>query len=154
LEEIARSRQLPHSLVQRAQIILLANAGHRNTQISQQLHIQEEKAGKWRKRWLSSATELAVCEGKPKVLRNAIESLLADAPRPGAVPTFTAEQVCQIIALACETPPEYLSQWSRKTLAEEAVKRSIVEKISPTTIGRFLKSGADKTAFVAVLVES
>jgi hypothetical protein len=58
------------------------------------------------------------------------------------------------IALACETPTEYLSQWSRKTLAEEAVKRGIVEKISPTTIGRFLKSGADKTTFVALLAQS
>ena len=134
--------------------MLLANAGQKNKTISQDLHLQEETVGKWRKRWLSAATELAACEGKPKALWQAIEATLADAPRPGIEPTFTAEQVCQIIALACESTSEHLSQWSRKTLAEEAVKRGIVEKISPTTIGRFLKSGADKTPFVTLLAES
>jgi hypothetical protein len=151
LEEITRSRQLPHSLVQRAQIILLAHAGHKNTAISQQLHLQEETVGKWRKRWLSASAQLADCEGNPKALWQTIESILDDAPRPGIAPTFTAEQVCQIIALACETPPDYLAEWSRRSLAEEAVKRGIVEKISPTTIGRFLKSRADKTALVTLL---
>jgi len=140
--------------VERAEIILLAHAGKNNKMISQELQLQEETIGKWRKRWLSAAAELTACEGKPKVLRQIIESILADAPRPGIAPTFTAEQVCQIIALACETPPEYVSQWSRKTLVEEAVKRGIVEKISPSTIGRFLKSGADKTASVALLAQS
>jgi hypothetical protein len=154
LKEITRSRQLPHSLVQRAEIILCANVGKNNKTISQELHLREETVGKWRKRWLSASAQLATCEGNPKALWQVIESTLADAPRPGIEPVFTAEQVCQIIALACETPPEYLSQWSRKTLAEEAVKRNIVEEISPTTIGRFLKSGADKTASVALLAES
>lgn len=154
MEEIARSRQLSHGLVERAEIILLAHAGKNSKRISEELHLQEETVGKWRKRWLSASAELAASAGKPKALWQVIEKTLADAPRPGIEPTFTAEQVCQIIALACETPPEYLSQWSRRTLAEEAVKRGIVEKISPTTIGRFLKSGADKTAFVALLAQS
>lgn len=153
LEEISRSRQLPHSLVLRAQIILLMNTGKRNKTISEELHLQEETVGKWRKRWLLAAETLEAAKGKPKVLRQLIESTLADAPRPGIEPTFTAEQVCQIIALACEAPPDYLSHWSHKTLAQEAVKRGIVETVSSTTIGRFLKSGADKTAFVTLLAQ-
>jgi transposase len=140
--------------VQRAKIVLLAAAGNNNKTISQALKLQEETVGLWRKRWLSASSELAACEAKNNALRQCIESVLADAPRPGIEPIFTAEQICQIIALACETPPEYLSHWTRKTLAEEAVKRGIVESISPTTIGRFLKSGADKTASVALLAES
>ena len=130
------------------------NAGKRNKTISQELHLQEETVGKWRKRWLLAAPELAACEEKPDALWQIIKLTLSDASRPGIEPTFTAEQVCQIIALACETPPEYLSVWSRKTLAQEAIKRGIVESISPTTIGRFLKSGAAKTASVALLAES
>lgn len=145
---------MPHSLVQRAKIVLLAHGGYKNTKISEQLHIQEENAGKWRKRWLSASVRLAACEGKPKALRHSIESLLADAPRPGIAPQFTAEQVCQIIALACETPPEHLSHWTRKALVKEAVNRDIVKKISPTSVGRFLKSGSNKTASVALLAES
>jgi transposase len=154
LEEITRSRQLPHSLVQRAKVVLLAAAGKNNKTISQELKQQEETVGIWRKRWLLASGELAACKGKPKALWNAIESILADAPRPGIAPIFTPEQICQIIALACETPPEHLSHWTRKTLAEEAIKRKIVETISPTTIGRFLKSGAAKTTSVVLLAES
>jgi putative transposase len=134
--------------------VSLADAGHRNTEISRQLSIQEENAGKWRKRWLSGSAQLIACEGKPKALRDAIESLLADAPRPGIAPVFTAEQVCQIIALACELPPTHLSHWTRAALVEAAVKRGIVEQISCTTIGRFLKSGTDKTASITLLAES
>lgn len=153
LEDITRSRQLPHGLVLRAQMVLLMNASKRNKTISEDLHVQEETVGKWRKRWLLAASTLEAAKGKPKALRQVIESTLADAPRPGIEPTFTAEQVCQIIALACETPPDYLSHWSHATLAQEAVKRGIVERISSTTVGRFLKSGTDKAAFVALLAQ-
>ncbi len=132
MEEITRSRQLPHSLVQRAKIVLLAAADNNNKTISQELKLQEETVGLWRKRWLSASGELAACEAKNKALRQCIESVLADASRPGIAPIFTPEQICQIIALACETPPEHLSHWTRITLAEEAVKPGIVEKISPT----------------------
>lgn len=107
----------------------------------------------WRKRWLSASEKLEACD-KPKALRELIESTLSDAPRPGAEPSFTPEEVCALIALSCETPPEHLSEWSRTTLAEEAVKRGIVKSISPTSVGRFLKSGADKTAPLKVLAES
>lgn len=46
--------------------------------------------------------------GQAKPLREAIEELLGDEARPGCPPTFSAERVCQLIALACETPPEPL----------------------------------------------
>jgi hypothetical protein len=138
--------------VQRAKIILRASAGENNKTISEALHLQEDTVGKWRKRWLCA--ELASGEGQLKRLRQLIETTLADAPRPGIAATFTAEQICQIIALACEPPPAHWSHWTRAALSEEAVKRGIVEQISCTTIGRFLKSGADKTASITLLAES
>ena len=53
--------------------------------------------------------------------------------RPGAPATFSAEQWCQIIALACE-PPEAsgrpISHWTPRELADEACKRGIVATIS------------------------
>jgi putative transposase len=139
LKEITRSRQLPHGLVERAQIILLASEGKTNKDISQELQLQEETVGIWRKRWLVAADELTAHHGNPKALRKKIEGLLADAERSGAPAKFTPEQICRIIALACETPPDYLSEWSQTTLAQEAVKRNIVESISPASVGRFLK---------------
>jgi len=137
LKEITRSRQQPHGLVERAQIILFASEGKTNKAISQELQLQEETVGTWRKRWLMAVDELATSQGNPKVLRKKIEDVLADAGRSGAPAKFTPEQICRLIALACETPPDYLSEWSQTTLAQEAVKRNIVESISPASVGVF-----------------
>ena len=54
--------------------------------------------------------------GKSKELRVLLGKREADKPRPGSPGIFRAEQVCQIIATACEKPPEYLSHWTRKEL--------------------------------------
>jgi transposase len=63
---------------------------------------------------------------------------------PGAVPPpeFTAEQVCQIVALACRKPEDFdlpLSQWSHADLAATAVEHDLVESISPSHLGRLLR---------------
>lgn len=154
LEEITRCRLLPHSLIQRATIVMQAAEGKKNKAISADLKVQEETVGMWRKRWISAQPELLNYEMKPKMLRELIEKTLSDAPRSGTPATFTAEQVCLLVALACETPPEHISTWSRTLLAQEAVKRGIVESISPASIGRFLKSGADKTPSISLLAQS
>src|ERR1700726_1767969 len=80
--------------------------------------------------------------GKRKLLSQAIEVLLTDEQRPGAPATFSFEQFMQIMALACETPEASdrpVSTWTPRELADEAVKRGIVEQISPRTVERFLK---------------
>ncbi len=153
LEEMIRCRLLSQSLVQRAKIILQASTGTKNKVISADLKVKEETVGLWRKRWISGMSEFAAYENKPKMLRQLIELTLSDAPRTGAPATFTPEQVCLLIALACETPPPHLSVWSRTSLAQEAIKRNIVESVSPTSIGRFLKSGTDKTASITLLAQ-
>src|SRR5438128_5906709 len=74
---------------------------------------------------------------------------LTDAPRCGAPARFTPEQVCQIIALACERPADShrpISQWSHRELADEIVRRGIVEWISPRHAGRLLNRGRPKSA--------
>jgi hypothetical protein len=153
LEEMIRCRLLPHSLVQRAKIILQAAEGTKNKVISADLKVKEETVGMWRKRWLLAMPEFLNYETKPKMLRQLIEQTLSDAPRTGAPAIFTPEQICLLIALACEKPPPHLSVWSRTSLVQEAIKRNIVESISPTSIGRFLKSGADKTASIPLLAK-
>jgi putative transposase len=69
---------------------------------------------------------------------------LADAPRPGAPARITAEQVCQVIALACEAPATLgrpISQWTNQELADEITKRGIVDTISPRHAARVVKRG-------------
>ena len=67
---------------------------------------------------------------------------LGDAPRCGAQATFTPEQICQIMALACEDLERLaipISQWSQSELARQAVSRGIVKSISHGSVGRFSK---------------
>ena len=71
-----------------------------------------------------------------------IAERLSDAPRSGAPATFTPEQICQIMAMACEDPERLdvpISHWSQSELARQAVRRGIVESISHGSVGRFLK---------------
>jgi len=154
LQTITRSREVPHSLVQRSQIVLMAHSGNNNKTISQGLGLCEETVGFWRKHWLDNDDELKKFEGKPKQLREAISKVLADIPRPGSPGIFTAEQICQLLAIACETPPEYLSHWTQSELVRTVINRGIVEKISASSVGRFLKSGGFKTPPNQILVES
>ena len=89
--------------------------------------------------------------------RRAIEVLLSDEQRPGAPATFTFEQFMRIMALACETPASAdrpLSSWTPRELADEAVKRGIVEQISPRTVERFLKGERFTAPSQAVLAHS
>ena len=70
---------------------------------------------------------------------------LQDAPRPGVTPKFTADQRCQMAALACEAPGKAgrpISQWTGREIADELKARGIVEQISPRHAGRLLKKGA------------
>ncbi len=75
-------------------------------------------------------------------MRARIAEVLADVPRPGAPPTFTAEQIVHIIALACTPPADSgrpVDAWTPRALATEAAKRQIVPSISARSVGRFLR---------------
>lgn len=132
--------------MQRAQILLLAHAGNANKSIAQSLGLCEETVGFWRKRWLADSIELEKYAGQSKPLRDAISHALADKPCPGCPGVFTAEQICQVLAVACEAPPEHLSHWTQPEIARTAIERGIVDSISPSSIGRFLKSGEFEAA--------
>jgi putative transposase len=69
---------------------------------------------------------------------------LQDAPRPGAPPKFMEEHRCQMAAFACEAPMKAgrpISQWTGREMAEELMKRGIVEQISPRHASYLLKKG-------------
>ena len=146
-------------LVKRAHIILEGLKGTSNSSIAQHLHIDYETVRRWRDRWHAAQSRLQAIEetGKRNLLSQAIEVLLTDEQRPGAPATFTFEQFMQIMALACETPASAdrpVSSWTPRELADEAVKRGIVERISPRTVERFLKGERIATASQAVLAHS
>jgi putative transposase len=159
LERLTRRETSPQRLVRRAHIILAAAAGHNNDHVAHQLGLDRGTVRTWRARWLTAAPQLAALEAAAdpdQALAAAVAALLADAPRPGAPDTFTAEQIVQIINLACTPPPESdrpVDAWTPRELAEEAVKRQLVPTISARSVGRFLKTGRAQTASQPVLAE-
>jgi hypothetical protein len=106
-----------------------------------------------RQRWVDNGVELEKLKGQPKQLRESISQVLADKPRSGSPGLFTSEQVCHLLAVACETPPEHLSHWSRPELARAVISWGNVRRMSVTSVGRFLKSGRFKAASGQILVE-
>jgi transposase len=145
LETLARRQSAPQRLVQRARIILeLANgSGIRGT--ARNLCVDRKAVRKWGRRWIEAMPGLQAVEAEGDVSEREVferlEQILDDAPRPGAPPSFSAEQVAQIVAIACEPPSESgrpISHWAARELADEATKRAVVRSISIRTVKRFL----------------
>jgi transposase len=159
LKQLVRCGSNPHRLVRRAQLVLAAAAGKSNTEINQHLELDRGQVRLWRNRWLAASVELAVAEIEgvsDEKLIKLIEQVLSDEAREGTPNFFNTEQVIQIVALACEKPPESerpVSHWTATELAQEAVKRSIVEKISARSVGRFLKRSDFTTTSSSLLVK-
>ena len=151
LEEVSSSRNERKDHIQRSQIILHVNAGMSDSKISKELHISKSTVGYWKRRWLSFFEQLPLHDEKESGIdyKRAILKILSDEERSGAKPKFSSEQICQIINVACESPDELglpLSHWSLTSLADELVKRKIVESISTSQLSIFLKSSRDKTS--------
>lgn len=162
LVSLARSRTKPAAIVQRANMILKMLEGANNTQVARQFEVNVDKTRRWRSRWLAitprlQELEAELLEDDQASLANALEVLLADNPRPGVAPTFSPEQIVQIIALACENPLDSgfsFEYWTACELARQAKARGIVAQISPASIIRFLKRGLAQTASLPLLAQS
>src|SRR5258708_27462365 len=90
----------------------------------------------WGRRWL----EL----GEIGLDDLSVEERLDDLPRPGAPSRLSADQVGQIEQMACQAPDKAgrpISQWTGREIADELIKRGIVETISPRHAARLLKKG-------------
>lgn len=152
LRAMTRQSTCAQGLAQRARMILLAFDGWSNEDIADLLDCERHAVGIWRRRWPKAFERLVLveCCESAGALREAIEEVLSDAPRSGAPCTFTAEQVTQILAVACEPPEDSgrpVTHWTAAELADEVIKRGIVESISARHVGRFLKySGTSATS--------
>ena len=96
LEALTRRHSAGQQVVVRARIILAAAAGLNNCQIAREVGVALETVRLWRHRWLSVAGVALADLG--------VRERLADAPRAGRPSRITAEQVCQMVALACTAP--------------------------------------------------
>jgi transposase len=134
LEQLTRRHNIGQQIALRARIVLSAGQGQTNSAIVRQLQVSIGKVQRWRNRWVKaqgiSYDDLSA------------EDRLQDMPRPGEPPRITADQRCKIEALACEAPEKSgrpISQWTAREIADEVIKRKIVETISSRHAARLLK---------------
>ena len=144
LQSMTRSSTCPQALAQRARMILLSFDGMDNKDIADALGCERHVVGIWRRRWVKAWRRLVLveCCEKESALPHAIGEVLRDLPRSGCPGKFTAEQVTQVLAVACEPPADSgrpVTHWTPRELADEVSKRGIVESISARQVGRFLK---------------
>jgi putative transposase len=145
LETMVRRTHCPQAIALRAKIILAADEGLSMVKIARDLGCSRELARRWRDRFAAGQAHwgAAADEWDLETLADKIAQVLQDRERSGAPATFSPEQLCQIVALACEKRPEEcnrpVSHWTARELADEAVQRGIVPSISARHVGRFLK---------------
>jgi len=117
LQGIASSRSLPHSIVQRAQIVLTCGAGETNTSIGKRMGLTGMTVGKWRKRY----RELGL-EG------------LHDELRPGRPRTYEDDTVAEVSNRCLQSwPTDGSTHKSARTLAAAT-------GISKSTVHRWLQT--------------
>ncbi len=134
LERLVHRHNTAQQMALRGRIILEADTGKNNSQIARQLGLSVETVRAWRTRWLALHS-VALAD-------LSVQERLSDVPRAGRRSQISAEQTCQLIAMACEQPKERpISQWTGREIANEAMARGIVKQISPRHAARLLKKG-------------
>jgi transposase len=104
LQRWARGRSRPARQVERAQVVLMAAAGKQDLEIAAEIGISNQKAARWRKRFLQFG----------------LAGLEKDAPGRGRRPTITPVQVQQVISKTTQEKPGNATHWSTRTMAEAA----------------------------------
>ena len=130
LKKMAYGHKTPYQARVRAQVVLHAARGRSNARIARETGLHLDTVRTWRGRFAE--------RGLPG---------LSDRKRSGRPPSFTALQVAEVKALACQLPAETgtpLSRWSCPELAREVVARGIAGSISASTVRRWVKQDALK----------
>ena len=132
LERLVHRHGTPQQQALRGRMILAAADGKNNSQIARELDVCVDTVRAWRRRWIGfQAVSLADFS---------VASRLEDDERPGRPAVITAEQVCQMIVLACEQPKERpISHWTGREIADEVMARGIIEQISARHAARLFK---------------
>lgn len=159
LEAKQRAHKTPQQLAERIRSILKSSEGQLNRTTAAQLGVDPQRVSRWRRRWAKAQRRLQDAESNgatDKEIMALILSTLCDRYRSGVNPKFTAEQMAQIIALACEEPEKSglpVSHWTAKEVAAEAIHRGIVQSISVRHVDRFLKGERSAASQKPVLVD-
>ena len=113
LQSMARSRSLPHGLVRRAKIVLMAADGLNNKTIAQRIGLSSYTVGLWRKRFVEQGL-----------------MGLYDEPRPGGPRSIQDEQITRLIQKTLRTKPKKGTHWTCRSIAKETnLSKSTVQRV-------------------------
>ncbi len=113
LESMAHSRSLPHGLVRRAEIVLLAAEGWPHEAVAGAVGVTRATVGK----------------GRQRFLENGLNGLY-DERRSGAPRSITDEQVAEVVYKTLKTKPKDQTQWSVRSMgAETGLTKDAVHRI-------------------------
>lgn len=110
-------------VIRRAYILLKSNDGKIDREIAEELYLDTETVYRTRVRYASAG------------LHAALESKTA----PGNEMMLSEQQLAHLTVLACSPPPAGQKRWTHKLLAAQMVADGVVEAISASTVGRYLK---------------
>jgi len=123
LLQLTHQRNLCSRRFKRAQILLLADEGHRDETIAQMLYIGASTVHRTRQ----------------KLVVGGVEFALSESPRPGGKRKLDGKAEAFLVATACSDPPAGRAEWTMQLLAERLVEVKLVEQISDETVRRTLK---------------
>ena len=112
----SRRPKSPHSIAQRARIVLLAADGLSNVAVAERVGVNQATVVKWRKRFFQRRLDG-----------------LVDEPRPGAPRTITDEDVEAVVVRTLEDKPADATHWSTRDLAKKV-------GMSPSSVGRIWRA--------------
>lgn len=110
-------------VIRRAYILLKSHEGKTDMAIAADLYLDDETVRRTRIRYVTGGLKAA----------------LETATAPGNDPLLNEKQIAYLTALACSTPPAGQTHWTHRLLAEQMVADGVVEAISASTVGRYLK---------------
>lgn len=148
-EQESRKRTTQQQFSLRINLLLKASQGQSINQTARELALCVNTVKAWRARWQSHYEQLCAYEEAMDAqglsrhdYRKVLLDQLRDLPRSGTRKQISLAQEQQILALASEKPSDYgieMTHWTHEMLAQTAIVRGIVPKISSRHVGNILK---------------
>ena len=113
LTSVANSRSLPHGLVVRARLVLMAADGLPNSLIAQKLGLSQQSVCLWRRRYREGGIQG-----------------LHDELKPGRPRSVSDEMVASLVRTTLQTKPKDGTHWTIRTIARETrLSRPTVHRV-------------------------
>jgi transposase len=123
LKAVVSTGQNKAAVIRRAHILLKADEGKTDAEISEMLYVSEQTIRRTRLRYTAEGLQVA----------------LEDKPHPKPRPKLNEQEEAHLVAVTCSTPPTGHARWTLELLQERLIQDGIVSGIAPETVRLLLK---------------